>query len=276
MKEDLSPEEALQSFIIKYNLQNYEILDARKIIAVRYGLEKEGYSTMRPYTIANSISEKSMYQFEEQNLDFAGISIEYGPIRNYKYGSLASHILGYIGKINEEEYEKNEGYGLNDYIGKTGLEYVLEKYLKGENGLKQTDMSIDGTTTGEYITKEAVGGCDVILTIDAKIQEAAEKSLKENIEKINSGAYGAKHESETGVAVVLDVKTGEVIAMCSYPDFEPELFLNGISTAKWKEYTEEGKSALINRCIQSAYAPGSIFKMVSAIARLRNRKYYYR
>lgn len=144
----------------------------------------------------------------------------------------------------------------------------MEKYLKGQDGIKQTDMSIDGTTTAEYITKEAIGGSDIVLTIDAKLQQATEKALKENIEKINSGGFGEIHNSETGAAIVLDVRTGEILAMCSYPDFEPELFLKGISNQKWEEYTQEGKSALINRCIQSAYAPGSIFKMVSAIAGL--------
>lgn len=268
LEKDLPPEEAFGIFVKKYKLENYSKVDARKIIAVRYGIEKQGYSSMLGYTIAYDLSSKSVHEFEEQNLSFAGIAVEYEPIRNYKYGSLASHIIGYIGKINETEYKENSNYGLNDYIGKTGLEYVLEKYLKGQDGTKQTDMSIDGTTTAEYITKDAIGGSNVVLTIDAKIQAVAEKSLKENIEKINSGGFGVSHKSETGCAVVLDVKTGEIIAMCSYPDFEPELFLKGISSDKWQEYTEEGKSALINRCIQSAYAPGSIFKMVSAIAGL--------
>ena len=268
LDENLNAKQAFLKYVEKYNLEHMSIEDANKVIAVRYGLEKEGYSSMRAYTIARNISKESMYEFEEKNLDFAGISIEYEPLRTYKYGALASHILGYIGKINEEEYNENEGYGLNDYIGKTGLEYVMEGYLKGKNGVKQTDMSIEGTTTAEYITEEAIGGSTIVLTIDAKIQEIAEKSLKANIEKINSGGFGAQHDTETGVVIVLDVKTGEVIAMCSYPDFEPALFMNGISNAKWNEYTAPGKSALLNRAMQSAYAPGSIFKMVSAIAGL--------
>ena len=133
-------------------------------------------------------------------------------------------------------------------------------------------MSIDGTTTGEYITKEAVAGSDVYLTIDAKVQQAAEESLKTNIEKINNGGFGEVRQVDSGCAVVLNVKTGEVIALVSYPDFEPQLFVDGISTEKWNEYTQEGKSALLNRTIQSAYAPGSIFKMVPAIAGLETNK----
>jgi len=199
---------------------------------------------------------------------FPGISIEYKPIRKYYYGSLASHILGYVGKIDSTEYNNNQGYLLDDYIGKTGIEYVCEEYLKGEDGIKQTDMSIDGTTTGEYITKNAVSGANVVLTIDAKVQQVAEQALSKNIEKIKTGGFGEKREVETGAAVVLDVKTGEIISLVSYPDFEPQLFVDGITNEKWQEYTAEGKSALINRSIQSAYAPGSIFKMVPAIAAL--------
>ena len=157
---------------------------------------------------------------------------------------------------------------MNDYIGKTGIEYVFEPYLKGINGSKQTDMSIDGTTTGEYITKEAVQGNSVVLTIDANLQQATETALKNNIEKINTGGFSEQRDVGAGAAVVLDVKTGEVLALASYPDFEPQLFINGISTEKWNEYTGGEKSALVNRTIQSAYAPGSIFKMVSAIAGL--------
>ena len=272
LQEGITAEEALNYYIKEYNLEGYSVEDARKIIAIRYGIEKNGYSSMRGYEISSNISEKSVAQFEEMNNNFPGIDIDYRPIRKYYYGSLASHTLGYVGKIDNEEYKNNEGYELDDYIGKTGIEYVCEKYLKGTDGIKQTDMSIDGTTTGEYITKEAIAGSDVYLTIDAKVQQAAEQSLKTNIEKINTGGFGEIREVDSGCAVVLNVKTGEVIALVSYPDFEPQLFVDGISTEKWNEYTQEGKSALLNRTIQSAYAPGSIFKMVPAIAGLETNK----
>lgn len=274
LEEDLTAEEALEEYVEKYELNDYDIEDARRIIAVRYGIEKEGYTSMRAYIISNDICEKSVAIFEEQNASFPGVSTSVSPIRKYNYGSLASHIIGYVGKINEEEYKNNEGYSINDYIGKTGVEYVFEEYLKGEDGVKQIDMSIDGTTTAEYITKEAVQGSDLVLTIDAKIQEIAEKSLEKNIKKITNGGFGKTYKVNGGSAIVLNVKTGDVIAMCSYPDFEPELFVEGISNEKWKEYTKEGKSALIDRAMQSAYAPGSIFKMVGAVAGLETRKNY--
>lgn len=272
LEETTTAEQAIEYFIKKYNLEYYSIEEARKIISIRYGIEKNGYTAMRGYEISSNICEKSVAQLEEMNNNFPGIDISYKPIRKYYYGSLASHTLGYIGKINEDEYKENEGYALDDYIGKTGIEYVCEKFLKGKDGKKQTDMSIDGTTTAEYVTEEAIKGCDVILTIDAKVQQVAEQALKKNIEKINNGEFGEAREANAGAAVVLNVKTGEIIALVSYPDFEPQLFTTGISTKKWNEYTKEGQSALLNRTMQSAYAPGSIFKMVPAIAGLETGK----
>ena len=182
-----SAEQALNYYIEKYELTNYSIEDARKIIAVRYGIEENGYTAMRAYTISEDISKESMLIFEEQNNSFPGIAIEKTPIRSYVYGSIASHVLGYVGKISSEEYNSLEGYNISDYIGKTGIEYSFEKYLKGKDGVKQTDMSIDGTMTGEYITEEAISGDDVTLTIDANIQDVAETTLKELIKKFRNG-----------------------------------------------------------------------------------------
>ena len=128
-------------------------------------------------------------------------------------------------------------------------------------------MTVDGTSTGEYITKEAVGGANIVLTLDSNLQNITEKALKNNIEKIKAGGFGKKYDAQGGSVVVINVKTGEVLAMVSYPDYEPSQFLNGISQTKYNEYTNN--SALLNRAIQGTYAPGSIFKMVTATAGLQ-------
>lgn len=268
LSETITVAEVLEHYKQKYKISNTDISEVRKIIAVRYGIEQKGYNSMRAYVISKNISKESVAIFEEQNLYFPGIDIAISPVRTYLRGTLASHTMGYVGPINEDELKDKEGYSMNDYIGKTGIEYVFEPYLRGKNGKKQTDMSIDGTTTAEYITEEAVQGNNVILTIDANLQSVAEQALKNNIEKIRTGGFSEQRDVKAGAVVVLDVKTGEVLALASYPDFEPELFVNGISTEKWNEYNDKTKSALVNRTIQSAYAPGSTFKMVSAIAGL--------
>lgn len=267
LEKDLTPEQVINKYKEKYEIKNEDINEVRKIIGLRYGIEKEGYSSMSAYVISTNISKASVAIFEEQSSKFPGIATSTTPRRSYLKGSLSSHILGYIGPINQKELEENEGYSINDYIGKAGIEALFEKYLRGENGKKQTDMTVDGATSAEYVTKEAVAGDDVVLTIDANLQEVAETALKNNIKKISSGGFAEQRDVSNGAVVALDVKTGEVLAMASYPDFEPELFIDGISNQKWSEYTQKGKSALINRTM-SAYAPGSIFKMASAIAGL--------
>lgn len=129
-------------------------------------------------------------------------------------------------------------------------------------------MAVDGTVTGEYVTKEAISGSTVVLTIDSNVQRVAEESLKNNIDKIRNGGFSEVYEAKSGAVVVMNVNSGEVLALASYPDFEPQEFVGGISTAKWNEYNEPGKKTFLNRVTQESYAPGSIFKMVSAVAAL--------
>ena len=266
--ENASAEEAFEILKKKYEIQNESVEEARKIMIVRYAISENGYSATKPIEVAENISNQSINELGERGAEFPGVSIVTEPIRNYSQLSLASHILGYVGKISETEYEerKDEGYSNNDYIGKSGLEYVLEEYLRGKNGVRQIDMDVNGTTTGEYIAEEAVAGADVVLTIDANLQKVTEDRLKETIEKIKNGGFGTSYEAKGGAAVVMNVNNGEVLALASVPDFEPQLLTNGISQAKWDEY-QEG-NALFNRAVQGAYAPGSIFKMVTAMAGL--------
>ena len=267
--EEATPEECFNYFKEKYEV-DYEILeDTRKVIGVIYYVKNNGYSATKSIKLSKSISNNSAQEFYERATDFPGINVVNEPIRTYNKGSLASHVLGYIGKIDPDELKtRKDTYSQNDYIGKTGIEYILEEYLRGKDGEKQIDMTIDGTQTGEYVTKEAVAGSDVILTIDANLQSVAEESLKYNIEKIESGGFSETYDVKGGSLAVVNVKTGEVLALASYPDYEPELFYNGISQTKYDEYREQ--KALYNRVIQGSYAPGSIFKMVTAIAALES------
>ena len=270
LKEESTAEECFYSLKNKYQIKTDNVQDARKIMAIRYEISQKGYSNVRPVEIANNISKNSVLVFSEQNSRFYGIDIVTTPVVTYNYGSLASHLLGYCGKITQSELEKNQGYAENDLIGKTGIQYVFEKYLRGKNGIRQIDMDVNGNITGEYITEEPVVGADVQLTIDADIQAVAEKALKDDIEKISNGGYAEKSDATAGAVVVMNIKTGEILALASYPDFEPQLFVNGISNEKYQEYNEE--QALYNRAISGAYAPGSTFKMVTAMAGLETGK----
>ena len=251
----------------KYKIEQDNILEAYKIMVVRYEISRNGYSSIRPVTIAKDVSRESAVKLGEQSIYFPGISATNEPMVSYPSGSLASHILGYVGNITETELDGREDtYGINDVIGKVGIQYVFEEYLRGKDGIKQLDMSVDGTITDEYITQEAVAGSDVILTIDANLQAATEKALANNIKKIASGGFSKRSDAKAGAAVVMNVKTGEILAMASYPDYEPELFVNGISQKKLDEYNKGDN--IFNRAISGVYAPGSTFKMITAIAGL--------
>lgn len=140
--------------------------------------------------------------------------------------------------------------------------------MRGEDGIKQIDMSVDGAITGEYTAKEAIGGADIVLTIDSNLQRITEDALEANINKIRTGGFSQVYDAKGGAVVVTNVKTGEILAMASYPDYEPGLFYNGISSQKYSEYTNNPLKPLHNRTIQSTYAPGSTFKMITAIAAL--------
>ena len=270
ISNEASAEQCFYIFKDRYRIKNEDIVETRKIMTIRYAINQTGYSSTKSMKISSSISRNSAIIFSEQSELYPGINIVVEPIRRYTSENLASHILGYIGKINDEEYKnKKDRYDSNDYIGKTGIEYVFEDYLKGTDGIKQIDMSVEGTVTDEYITQEAVSGSDVVLTIDANLQRVAENALANNIKKINSGGFSKRYATNSGAIVVMNVKSGEILAMASYPDYNPNLFVGGISTQNWKSYDTADKP-LLNKAIQSAYAPGSTFKMVTAIAALES------
>ena len=269
--ENITAEEAFYKFKDKYKIQNTDIQEIRKIIAIRYELATKGYSSTKSVTIAENISREAVAEFSESSEKFAGINIVVKPVREYTSGSLASHILGYAGKISSEEYEERKStYSSNDIIGKTGIEYVFEEYLKGKNGTKQIDMAVDGTTTAEYISEEAVAGSDIVLTIDANLQKIAEEALASNIQKIASGGFGKAYDAKAGACVVMNVNTGEVLAMASYPDYNPADFVGGISQEDWNNYNNNEAKPLVNKAIQNSYSPGSTFKMITAIAGLES------
>ena len=267
--ENATAEEAFTAMKEKYNITTEDPIEARKIMAIRYEISRNGYSNTKTVSIATNITRESEQQIREQNAEFPGITIVTEPLVSYTSGTLASHILGQMGRINEEELKgKEDIYEADDLIGKTGIEYIFEEYLKGKDGKKQIDMTVDGTVTEEYVVEEAIAGSDVILTIDANLQKVAEEALKTNIQKIANGEFKDQSDADAGAIVVMKVDTGEVLAMASYPDYEPELFVTGISKEKNEEYQNSGTAPLVNRAISGEYAPGSTYKMITAITGL--------
>ena len=270
--EAASAEEAFYLFRDKYNINSDNIKEIRQILAIRYAITTIGYSTTRSMQISEEISREAAVQLQENSQNLTGVNVIVEPTRVYHQGTLASHIIGYASRITQKNLEQFEAegdtheYEVDDKVGQTGIEKVYENYLRGEDGKKQIDMSVDGTVTGEYTSQEAIGGANIALTIDANLQRVAEESLERNIMKIREGGFGEGYEAKTGAVVVTNVHTGEILAMASYPDYEVGLFYNGISSEKYKEY--ESAKAFYNRAAQGTYPPGSIYKMVTAIAGL--------
>ena len=267
--ENASPTEAFDEFKEKYEITTDNAQDARKIISIRYKITTTGYSATKSITIAEDVSDEVVAQISERNSEFPGVNITTEAVRTYSSGTLAAHVIGYTRTISQEEYETNkETYDMDDIIGKTGIEYMFENYLKGTDGEKQVDMSVDGTITGEYVTQNAVAGNDVVLTIDANLQKVTETSLENCVNKIKSGGFSETYDARGGAVVVMNVNTGEVLASASYPTYNPEWFIGTLETDKWNYMNDSKTHPLLNKTIQAAYEPGSIFKMVTAIAGL--------
>ena len=267
LAENTKVEDTIAYFVKRYGITNTDIKEVRKIISIRYEMSTKGYSSTRPLSLAEDVSREVVAQISERNSDFPGVTITTQSSRKYNYGSLASHILGYIGKISEKEYnEEQDVYENDDYVGRTGIESLFEKYLRGKKGKEEIEMTVDGTVTGETVTKDPEQGSTVVLTIDSKLQEVAETALKNNIEKIRNGGFSSRYDAKGGCVAVIDVHSGEILAMASCPNYDPNSWVGGISVADYNKIKEN--NALFNKAVSGSYAPGSIFKMVTALAGL--------
>lgn len=276
-------------------LRNYFTIDegltaeeARCIMVVRNEMAALGYQKYMPVTIAKDISQRSVAILEENSQEYPGTQVFSEVSRDYPKGSTASHILGYLGKISDserEEYVNRLGYQSWDMIGKDGIEKAYEAVLRGKAGEKKVQVNAAGNLVKTISQREPVQGKDVTLTIDLKLQEAAEQALKQALETMRSGGTFVSEfgnysmtrapKAEVGAVVALEVKTGKVLAMASYPDFDPNLFANGISTEDWESLQSENPrnplapAPLYHVAAKSAVQPGSTFKMVTAITALQ-------
>lgn len=270
--ENATAEQAFEKLKNKYEITNTNNLEEiRKIMTLRYEISQKGYSSTKSITLAKGLPREAVAEFSESSSKFPGINIVVDPVRQYTSGTLAAHILGYASQISQEEYKtRKENYTQNDIIGKNGIESVFEEYLKGKNGTKQIDMDVDGAITGEYTSEEAIAGSDIVLTIDSNLQKVTEDALEANIKKISSGGFGKRYDAKAGAAVVMNVNSGEILAMASYPTYNPADFVGGISTENWEKYNNDDAHPLVDKAIQNSYQPGSTFKMVTAIAGLES------
>lgn len=274
LSEDATFNDVINYYAKLYGCEEYEYKDKLNIIKIKYEANLNGYSLFNSATIAKGVSQSTVAQIEEKKSMLYGVNIVSVPQRYYTSDTFACHILGYVSKISTDEYNASkdeDGYTLNSIIGKAGVEESMEKYLKGSDGLKKVVTDANGNTTSEVISKEAQSGNNVTLTIDYRVQQVVENALKNTLLNLQSGAAtgNAIPEAKAGSCVVLDVQTGEVLAMASYPVYNINNFANGITTKQWQELINDAQNPLFNRAISGTYSPGSTYKMLVGLAGLQ-------
>jgi len=212
--------------------------------------------------IRTRLTDDEVARFAAQRYRFPGVEIRARLFRNYPYDQLASHVIGYIGRINTSEKAKIEesedagNYRGTEYIGKLGVEQSYENQLHGTTGVQEMETSAGGRAVRRLNSSQAVPGNSVVLSIDIKLQ------------KLIEDLYGTRR----GALVALDPKTGEVLAFVSKPTFDPNLFVDGIDVDNWQALNESPDKPLLNRALRGTYPPGSTYKPFMALAALQTGK----
>ncbi len=214
----------------------------------------KGRAKYFPIIIASGITREQLELLEENRLLLPGINIEMKPIREYPHGSLAAHLLGYLGEINEKELgeEQFKSYNPGDYLGKSGIERSWEKELHGIDGGRQIEVDARGRFLRIINESAPTIGNSIVLTIDM------------NLQRISRQAFADK----AGAAVVMDITNGEILAFVSNPEFDPALFTGRMSPKQWQTYLGDMRNPLENKALKGQYPPGSTFKIVTALAGL--------
>ncbi len=229
----------------------------RDEMAARWDKSK-GRAKFYPVVLVSNISRDQVEIIEENRLRLPGVEIEMKPVREYSSGTLAAHLLGYIGEISEDELSAkgHEDYNPGDYIGKNGIERSWESELHGNDGGRQLEVDARGRVLRTISETYPTVGNSIVLTIDAAIQKQAERAFAE----------------QAGAAVAMDVTSGEILAFVSNPEFDPSLFSGKLPADKWKEYLEDKRHPLENKALTGQYPPGSTFKVITALAGLEDGK----
>lgn len=229
---------------------------------------KQQDNPLEPIRIKNDVGQEIITRIEERRGELPGVVIEIQSVRNYVFNELAAHTFGYVSEISDTELEKRkaEGYKTGDIVGKFGLEKLYDKEVRGVNGGAQVEVDVSGRPVRMLGKKEPVLGSSLVLTIDARIQKAAEKAMDDRLNYLQKRL--GNPEAKAAAAVVMNPKTGEVLALVSRPAFNPNLFNGGISTKEWKAINDNPFNPMQNRTINAEYPPGSAFKIITGAAAL--------
>ena len=262
LPENANAAELLEALRELYHIDSgCTVAQARDIAGVRYELDSRS-----SYTFAEDVSAEIISQITDGHFD--GVTIKTASARVYN-SKLASHILGTIGPIWQEEWSSDEstgyvgyadkGYAMNDLVGKDGVEKAFEEYLHGEDGRRLVTTDENGKLTGELYTRKPQPGGTVALTIDIDLQQVAEDTLASTIQ----GMVDKDSNERGGAVAVVQVGTGEVLALASYPTYDLETF-----NQNYEELAADERLPMFNRATQGIYAPGSTFKLCTSVAAL--------
>lgn len=251
------------ALVKRYNLEDRDPKEQRVIMGVRYTMERAGFSVSAPFTFAEDVDSKIMIEISEDSYYAEnGVGIEIASFREYDSDSVAPHIIGTVGPIYAEDWDKlkEKGYSYNDKVGKSGIELACEDELRGEDGIITYRINSKGKILDTEITKEPVAGNTIRLTIDKNVQISAQKALISTISKLNSdGIY-----VNAGAAVALNIKTGGVLASVNCPTYTYDQLENDYDSIKNNKF-----SPMFDRAFNGVYPPGSTFKPAVACAALQ-------
>ena len=277
MASDATAVEILSRMRSRYGISNsYSAAELRKIAGIRYEINNRFNINTTDYIFAENVGMGTLTYLMEQ--DVPGFDVTTSYVREYKT-SYAPHLLGYTGLLTAEEWEQfaDQDYSLDAYVGKDGVEYAFESYLHGVDGVAAVTTTVDGVLVGTEYEKEPQPGNHVYLTIDIGLQEVCEEALSSHIDEINAERalvnenaekYGTESEEmiSGGAAVVVDVNTGEPLALASWPGYNAATMLED-----YEALVADENAPLYNRALMGVYAPGSTFKPCTSTALLAEK-----
>lgn len=228
--------------------------------------KKDPYVT---YTVMEDVDENSVVTYlKEHSLEFPGVQVEKSFLRSYPFKSLATHLLGYVGEVSEADLDQEEFGTLKagSHVGKDGVERTYDSKLRGTDGWKTVEVDSAGRPKRFLEDVAAKPGNNLVLTVDIEVQQAAENAIVEGIRRAHEDGFA---DASGGAVVALDPRTGQILALASYPDYDPSLWVGGMSSEKYAELTDPAAhSPLFNRAVNGLYPAGSTFKPFVAAAAL--------
>jgi penicillin-binding protein 2 len=240
---------------------------------IAQSLSNQFYSPLQPVPVATNVAVSKVAFIQEHPAEFPGVKIELVSEPSYPYGTLAAQVLGYLGEISQGELSKlkGQGYQPGDVIGQSGVEESYQAELAGRPGVESVAVDSHGNVVSTSVTRRPVPGDDVQLSIDANLEQFVANALASEIKTIRNTYDPYDHEYDPapdGAVVVEDPRNGQILAMASYPTYDPSVWVGGISQSAWQQLQSTPGNPLINHAIQSGYTPGSTFKLITATAAL--------